>query len=302
MYVYADVVLLVNLIMNSLIIWLTAWAAGIRYCWWRITLAALAGGLYSLAGIYQELHLLYTPFAKLLISILLIIFSFGWQSLRRLVLLVGLFYIVSFLLGGAVVGWLFFSQETWLNGWQIAWHHLAFGSLVGAGMAFLLLRRVLWRRRQQRHLYSIEVEYDGRKVSLTALLDTGNALFSPISHRPVIIMDCSTVMCLLSSEAAAFLRTYAPNEWLTELTHCPDAGWLERVEVIPYCAVSGMSMLLSFRPDNLTVQIDEGTIRASDVLIGIYGGRLSADDKYFALLHPAVLDKVVYDRGASICA
>lgn len=131
MYVYADVVLLVNLIMNSLIIWLTAWAAGIRYCWWRITLAALAGGLYSLAGIYQELHLLYTPFAKLLISILLIIFSFGWQSLRRLVLLVGLFYIVSFLLGGAVVGWLFFFSRNvvkWLANsmapsclWQPGW-------------------------------------------------------------------------------------------------------------------------------------------------------------------------------------
>ncbi|SDF06979.1 sigma-E processing peptidase SpoIIGA [Sporolituus thermophilus] len=302
MYIYADVVIALNLIMNSLILWLTAWAAGVRYRWWRVILAASVGGLYSLIGIYQEFYLLYTPLAKLLISILLIIFSFGWQSLRLLFLLVGLFYLVSFLLGGAVVGWLFFSQATWLSGWQIAWYHLALGSLVGTGMAVLLLRYVLQRRRQQRHLYSIEVEYGGRKVSLTALLDTGNGLFSPLSRRPVIIMDCSKVMSLLSPEAAAFLRTYAPNEWLTELTYCSDTGWLERVEVIPYRAVSGMSMLLSFRPDSVTVRTGEGTTRASGVLIGIYGGRLSADDKYSALLHPAVLDKGVNDREASICA
>jgi len=81
--------------MNSIILMLAAWAAGVTYKTWRIILAAAVGSCYVLVGMLPMMEICHTIVAKLGVSLLLICIAFGFQSKRMLFLLLASFYIVA---------------------------------------------------------------------------------------------------------------------------------------------------------------------------------------------------------------
>ncbi|HWQ60986.1 MAG TPA: sigma-E processing peptidase SpoIIGA, partial [Negativicutes bacterium] len=99
MYVYADILLLINTVMNGVILLLTAWAAGIVCKAWRLAAAAFLGAPYALGGLFSALAPLYIPAAKLIAAAVLVRLAFGALRWRPLLLAVAAFYLVSFLLG-----------------------------------------------------------------------------------------------------------------------------------------------------------------------------------------------------------
>ena len=305
MIIYADLVLAINILMNSLILWLTAVATGVRFTAWRIGLAAVAGSVYVLLGAVQELSMLYSPLAKVFVSASLVFITFGYISLRLFLFQVGAFYFVSFLLGGAVLGWLFFWEDHLpLRQGEISlnWINLAVGSLVGAGLAVALTRRCISRMYRKKTLYELHIEYRGKKAAVMAMLDTGNGLYTIVGRKPVIPVEVASLMPLLSSGATRFLSECAPEEWLGSLDSCNDAEWLSRVEVVPYRSVGAASMLLAFRPDSITVFTEAGLVIADHVAIAIYSGCLSSEGRYQALLHPGLFETAKYQREANVCA
>lgn len=308
MYVYADALMLFNFIINSVIFLLTAWAVGISRPWWRICLGALLGSVYSLVEVFPEMNLFYMPGMKIVVSVFLILVVFGRSSASKTLLLVSIFYLVSFLLGGAVIGWLFFAQEGFSvvpgmeSKFKPAWYDIAAGILVGAVILILLFKRLLSRADQRRSLYTALIDYDGRQQKFVALLDTGNSLHSTVGSRPVMLVDCAVIVKLVSPEVQDFLLSHHSEDWLTDLTCCGDQAWLDRVEVIPYRGVGMTDILLGFRPDNMIVFTPNGIIETTDVVVAIYNGTLSPTGRYSALLNGAIFRNFQFKKGASKCA
>lgn len=298
MQIYVDILFAVNLIMNSLILLLTAFVARAHYVWWRLLTAAIAGSVYVIAGVVPQLEFFYTVPCKLMASFLIVILAFGPKTIRIQFLLVAIFYIISFVLGGAVVGWLFF----WESGNMfiglrelgqyggISWRMLMGGSLLCATILFLIIRVVLNRMLCQRTLYQAEVLYDNKSVALNAMLDTGNALYTIVGRKPVVLVDQLTLEKVLNECVSEYLQENSPEEWVEKLEACKDENWISRIQIIPYKAVGSCSMLLGFRPDCIRVKTDKGDIETSDVVLGIYHGTLSNNGMYEALLHPAVIN------------
>jgi stage II sporulation protein GA (sporulation sigma-E factor processing peptidase) len=308
MYVYADVIFIINIIMNSTILLLTAWTAGINYKLWRIILAGAVGSCYVLAGLLPGMMMIYQPLCKAMISLLLILVAFGFKSIRSTFLLVAFFYVVAFILGGAVAGWLYFWQTSNYLGsstmviTNLSWIHLLFGSCTGIALIIIVLRRILPRLTRQQHLHQVKIEYEGRKIELTGMLDTGNGLYTVIGRRPVIVVNQCAVESILSAEVVDFLRKNSPEMWLTNLDQCMDLTWISRIQIIPYHAIGSKSMLLSFRPDHFMVASEAGFIEIRDVVIGIYSGNLAADGEYAVLLHSQIMNELSKIEGASVCA
>lgn len=303
MYVYADILLLINTVMNGLILLLTAWAAGIAGKAWRLAAAAFLGALYALGELLPALTPLYVPAAKLLAAAVLVRLAFGPRPWRSLLLAVAAFYLVSFLLGGAVLGWLLLAASPGAGHWaQPSWHHLVIGGFLALLLLGLVWRRLLAGLTRRRLLLPIVISYAGRQVRLTALLDTGNHLYTLGGRRPVVLVDQAGLEPLLGSRVGEYLRSTSPAAWLAGLDQCADPDWLARVQIIPCRGIGGGSLLLGFRPDSLTVIIATGSATAEDAVVGIHSGRLSAAGAYAALLHPAVL-RVLDSKGeADICA
>lgn len=317
MYIYVDVVFFMNTIMNTVILFLTGRAAGINYKWWRILATACLGSIYVLCGVLPQVSILYTAPFKLLISVIMIVMAFGVRPVRVLFLLVGIFYIVSFILGGAVFGWLFFWQTNYHFGSNInlipvnlSWTQLVGGSCLGIILIALIVRRVLSCMYKRQTIYKIKIDYAGHSVELAAKLDTGNSLYTIIGRKPVVLVEHMAIETVLNESAMVFLRENTPEMWLTSLDKCSDTEWIARIQIIPYNSVGRRSMLLGFRPDCLKVTVGDEIMITSDVVIGIYSGTLSSDGYYTALLHPAILSdvnskqsvKINKKEGADICA
>ncbi|MDR3564935.1 MAG: sigma-E processing peptidase SpoIIGA [Negativicutes bacterium] len=308
MYIYADVFLVLNIVLNSIILVLAAWSAGIPYRVWRILTAAVFGSVYALGGLAGEYVLLYSPPVKLLVSVIIVILAFPAKSFRLLLTAIAAFYLVSLLLGGAIIGWLLFAQSgdsglaqgiAWA---RPAWTHLAAGTAIVFGLAFLTFRHMAANRARRPMLFPLILSYGGRQIELTALLDTGNQLFSLPERTPVVLITERALAPLLSEAVKDYLKTTEPVDWLAHLDRCQDFHWLSRIQIIPYRAVGASSMLLGFRPDCLVVLTKAGRIETNAVVVGIYSGNLAADDTYHALLHPVVMQFANTKEGAGICA
>ncbi|WP_333593947.1 sigma-E processing peptidase SpoIIGA, partial [Anaerospora hongkongensis] len=111
MVVYGDIIVAVNIVMNAIILWLTALAAGTTGKGWRIGAGSLVGALYVLISVFFYTTVFYHPLVKGIVSVIIVYIAFGYSSLRMLFFQVGVFYLVSFILGGAVLGWLYFLQQ-----------------------------------------------------------------------------------------------------------------------------------------------------------------------------------------------
>jgi len=303
MYVYADVLLLINTIMNGAILLLTAWAAGTAGKAWRLAAAAFLGALYALGGLLPALAPLYYPIAKLLAAAVLVRLAFGPLAWRTLLLAVAAFYLVSLLLGGAILGWLLFVSPPGGPGLPaVTWCHLAAGGLIALLLVGLVWRRLLTGLTRRRLLLPLVLGYAGRQIRLTALLDTGNHLYTPGGRRPVVLVAQAGLEPLLGSRVCEYLSRTPPAAWIAGLDQCPDREWLARVQIIPCRGVGGADLLLGFRPDSLTVITAAGSATADDAVVAIHSGRLSAAGAYAALLHPAILRGLDTRGEADICA
>lgn len=306
MYIYADMVLLINFIMNSVILVLTAYSAGISFQWKRLLLAALMGGIYVLGGIFPELAMLYSIPGKLLASVIIILLAFGYRSIKITLILVGTFFIVSFILGGSVLGWLYFVQTgrtgSITDGINLSWSNLAIGSVLAIILILLIVKQMFGRMYRHQTLYRTKIKYDGRVIEITGMLDTGNGLFSLLGHKPVVLLTYQASLGLISSEACNFLNSYSPEAWLSNLDQCQDSAWIARIEIIPYQSVGSRNMILGFRPDSITVMTEYGPAQTANVLLGIYDGLFTAERDCQALLHPMLINGINMTKEARICA
>lgn len=301
MYVYADILLLVNTVMNSLILMFTAWAAGITYNIWRLIFAAVLGSVYALGGLAGDGSIVYSLPAKLAAAAILVAAAFGRRPWRSLMLLTGYFYIVSLLLGGAVVGWLLLAVPAGVGWPQVSVWHLLAGTTVALALFFLVGRRFIAGLGRRRLFIPVGVSLDGREVKLTGLVDTGNSLYTMGGRRPVILIEREAVEPLLSQPLRDYLKKTRPDAWLANLEKCGDPGWLGRIQVIPCRGASGSGLLLGFRPDRLTIVTAAGEAQP-DAVVAIHAGRLDPAGGYAALLHPLAMQSIEAKEGGNICA
>ncbi|MCE5287000.1 MAG: sigma-E processing peptidase SpoIIGA, partial [Pelosinus sp.] len=229
--------------------------------------------------------------------LVLIYIAFGYKSGRAFFIVTGSFLISSFVLGGAVLGWIGLTQSDGLlwgsNRFEInvLWTHLLGGVCMGLFLLAIVFRQMFAKLLQHRAVYQITIEYEQRSISLSALLDTGNSLYGGIG-KPVVLVEYIMLKKLLPDLAVQFLDSCNHNEWLTNLARCEAAEWMKRIQVIPYKAVGITSTLLGFRPDKLIVEYGDQNIVTDQVIIGIYTGVLSKAGVYTALLHSAILNQI----------
>lgn len=305
MSIYGDVVLLINFIMNSAILAITAYVAGIAFNWKRLFLAAAAGGIYALGGVFPAAAVWYSIPGKLLAAVAVIVLAFSYQSIKLTLTLTGIFFVVSFILGGASLGWLYFMQTATVASMAIqdkpCWYELLAGSSCGIVLVLLVVKRLLARMQRCKTYYQARIEYAGRLQEITGMLDTGNGLYSPLGHKPVVLMAFQPALQLLGAQAAAFLTANQPDAWLANLDTCEDSAWLARVEIIPCQSVGGCKLLLGFRPDSITVTGKEGVFYTAEVLVGIYQGAFGGGNDCQVLLHPALLTGINNTKEEHTC-
>ena len=113
---------------------------------------------------------------------------------------------------------------------------------------------------------------------ITAIVDTGNLLKDPITKMPVLIME------------REMLKGIFPEIILENATDIVNGKEIElgeyssKLRVIPYKSIGKENgLLLGIKAKNIRI-VYQDIEKAHDVIIGIYTGTLSKNNKYSAIV------------------
>lgn len=245
--VYIDLLFLLNLTANYLLLLVTGQIAGARLRRGRIALSAALGALYAcLIFVPGGAWLAAVP-CKLASGAGMALLAYGRE--RRLLFITLVYFACAAALGGLVMACetLWGGSLTLEHGVLYSWVDLRLLLLlIAAGYAAL----TLVFRRTGRHgggeLVKAEVTLWGEKVTLTALLDSGNTLTDPISNAPVLVAEAERFRQVLPPD----LDPGDPAEGAKKLARDGKRG----ARLLPYRAVGvPCGMLLAAPADRVVL-------------------------------------------------
>ncbi|MBQ7841494.1 MAG: sigma-E processing peptidase SpoIIGA [Lachnospiraceae bacterium] len=124
------------------------------------------------------------------------------------------------------------------------------------------------RKKSRIPLWKVTVKNGGRTLEVTALMDSGNSLYDPISQKPV---------CIVTGEVADALKLFEKPE---------------RFRAIPYHTVGEkQGVLMAAAADQMYLQKGEQKLFRKQVILAVSRQPLSGAGQYQMLLHPAILEE-----------
>jgi stage II sporulation protein GA (sporulation sigma-E factor processing peptidase) len=297
---YADVIFVVNLIIDFMLLAATAYFCRVSLRRRRTALASTCGAVYTVFLFFPPLSFAYTLFWKFLFSCLMILISFGRMQPRKFIRVLVSFYCISFFIGGGLfaVHYLFQQENVILNG--IAATRTGTGLPVSTPSLLLIAVGfpLLWwfskkgykgleaSRQQDVQHVEVLVTIGENNIHCVGFIDTGNQLHDPLTRTPVSIMELSLWESVLPDDLVQAVHEGAGFD--ADLSSINEQ-WLPRIRLIPYRTVSAqMSFLIAIRPDAVRIQTNGETFEAK-MYIGLRTGSLSSAGSYQAIIHPKAL-------------
>ncbi len=293
MVVYADVVWLLNFCIDGLLLFLTAVILKQKVRQWRLLIGALIGSSIVIFAFTPLAYVMTHPATKLLYSVIMVYTVFGFKRFRTFCQTAMMFYFVTFMVGGGLIGLHFFIQSDALLQDMMNTKSISFGDPVSWLFVVIGFPAVLYfskkrvedievKKLKYDQIVKVEIIIGDRTIQIDGLIDSGNQLYDPISKLPVMILDVQHAGELLPS----WLIEHSKNIMaITETTE--DPFWLNRLRIIPYHGVGQQHQFLAaIRPDAVRMLHNGESINVTKVLIGLNHTTLSTDNEYHCILHP----------------
>lgn len=262
--VYIDLFFMWNFWMNALVLFLVRMITK-TYRTFRCLLAAAMGAFTACMGViwyikHDTSFLFFLLEAVVLIGMNLL--AFGGKNL--------LWHMVLFLVSGAAVAGIFLSVLSFSG---LEKNTVAIGMVSITAFAFCTLlekkSRIRWK---EEHMKAKTVlEFGDRKLFATALMDTGNKLYDPFFHKPVILVD---------EKMMGEMLTYCKSE-------CP-----EKLHFIPFHSVgkeNGMLEGISF--DCVSIKWQNKHMKFKDVIAAATKESLYKGKEYQVIFHCGLLQE-----------
>lgn len=292
MKIYLDIVLLENFIMNYIILFSTALISKSKIHYWKLGIASLIAGIYSILNYLWNLGNLESLFIKFLISIMIVLIGFESRKWKTIMKQLILFYLVSFTFGGISFMLLFLinpANIVFENGLLIGTYPMKVtivGGIIGVAVIAVVSYVIRDRMKTKSMLCDLEIFYKGKYQKLKTMIDTGNLLKEPISQTDVIIVEKNSLRGVISDDILDHLEDIMQGKWLAEKSDF----YAYKFKVIPFSSLGNENgLLIGFKPDYIKILDEEECVR-DDVMIGIYNGKLCKSNMYTSLIGLDILN------------
>lgn len=264
--IYADRLLFLHFSMNVLLMLLTG-----KIGQYRIRQGRLLGAAFLGAVLFLLIFLLpmgrvwgFKSFLFAAVSAAALQLAFCFQN-RKSFLEAGFLYIAMALtLGGALSAVYGISRSAETVG-STVFSVLLPAAASAAGLSGLMVRI---RKRRKNPYWTVTLIQKEKRITLQALMDSGNSLYDPISHRAVCIVE----------------REIPEKLGLTE--PC------EKMYLIPFHSIGKKHGLLqAVAVEKMYLIKESRAFEKENVLLAVYTEKLSATGLYQMLLHPALLEE-----------
>jgi stage II sporulation protein GA (sporulation sigma-E factor processing peptidase) len=296
--IYLDILMLENLVINFLILYVTAKFSKLNVSTLRLFLGAVVGALYVAFLVVQpDMKIYYTTASKILLSMFIIAITFSPKKILVFIKTLVIFYISTFIFAGAALAFLFFNQKGGFvrNGIVYVFGQskmsLIFFSLITVGIIIKIFMEVIQTKFvKDRLLIPVKIAFDNRAIDIPALVDTGNSLRDPLTNIPVMVVEYVALKELLPEEIKKIFTESEECDLNNVTTIISNSKWFSRFRLIPFNSLGRENgMLIGFRPDYVEIGDDDEKRGIRNVIVGIYNKSLSRTDKYKALLGPDLI-------------
>lgn len=237
MTVYADVLFLVNFLMDLLCLAACRRVRGMETKRVRMLLSAAFGGVFGVFGACVWLPKVCLYALSVAAACVMCRIAFGAQHFTAFVRTVLLFLIANLLLGGLLAG----LSNVLGNGRSLPplTPLLLFAAVYAAMTGISVILRACRVKRDT----VVHITLGQKTASFTVLVDSGDLLRDPYSGAPVILLSLARLQKAFPEEAFLVSPQNVPSEVLA--LH----GW----HLIPADTVSGGALLNAFVPDDIRV-------------------------------------------------
>lgn len=297
---YLDEILFINMAMNYLILWLTARLSRRNYQFNCLFWGALLGALYVLTVFLPAKSAFFTIIAKFILSVAIIYVSFLPVKARELFSLLGVFYLVSFTVGGAVLACsLFLSMPILSSRGALVISPVSSWNLVIPFFLVLFLGKwgldYLEQKKWQR-LFKVVllIKLLGKEIEVKGIMDTGNKLKEPISREPVIVVQYSALEEILPEEIKEYINRQNDKSLELDIEKLSYSPFASKLCFIPYSSLGKKKgFLLGFRPEGIKLWEKGREVEVlQKAVVAIYADSFSDKTSYQALLPPSLLANV----------
>ncbi|HHU90915.1 MAG TPA: sigma-E processing peptidase SpoIIGA [Clostridiaceae bacterium] len=297
MVIYADILFFENLLANCLILKLTSAISGIALKTIRMIFASSLGALYAVITVaIPDTAFLSALLTRIIVSTLMTLVAFKIKTIPEFMRRWGMMLISAFLLAGCT-----YALSSFMDGGAVSGAGFMYISprgilkafLFSSGLCIVLVRpigRILSGKAfKEGSIIPVYLRVGDKSVRFYALIDTGNSLIDPITGYPVMVVEADSVKAILPAEiyesvVSNNMELYTDNE---------KSPWSKRIHLIPFKSIGKENgMLTGFRPDNIRIGQEGSLKEINDVIVGICGMKLSGNEKYSALVGPAMLSKI----------
>lgn len=275
MVIYADILMLVNLIVDYFLILLCGVFLKQQPPFWRILLGAVAGAVSSLYIFLPRLNTFFDMLANLFFSAIITLIAFGFHSIKYYIRTVFSFFVISFSYAGAMLAvWTIFRPHGLIIHNSVVYYDISptflilfsvIGYFISAGVGILLRKKG-----QSATRCNVCMILGEKSVRSDGLLDSGNSLYDAFGLSQVIIVNRSTVTELFGDN----LNT----------DFCQS-----RYRTLPCSTVSDTTLLDGYRIDSAEITVAPKTVLLKKPILAISKTALVDCG---ALVNPNILEGV----------
>ena len=290
MTIYIDIVLIENLIMNYIILLATGIVAKIQIKHIRLIIASLLGAIYTVISYMKVLEIYSNFLLKLLLSIIIIYIAYNPQRMRKMWKMLLIFYMVSFVFGGAAFALIYFIKPQDIimrNGLFLGTYPLK-TVILGAIVAFSLIIgtfKILKSKISKKDIIcSIEINLNNKKIKTNALIDTGNMLKEPFSNTPVVVIEKTLLYDCMPKEILNHLDEIIGGDF-KNIPEKIQQKYISKLKLIPFSSLGKQNgMLLGIKPQYIKIIKEEEIKTKENVILGIYQQSLTKKGEYQAII------------------
>ncbi len=290
MTIYIDVVLIENLVMNYIILFATAVVLKLKIKQIRLISGSLVGAIYTVISYISGLRIYANFFLKLILSVIIIYIAFNPKNLKKLLKFTLIFYLTSFVFGGAAFALIYVVKPQDLlknNGLILSLNSLKIIA-ISATIAFIIIIigfKVVKNKISAKDMYcDVEIKINNTPIETKAMIDTGNFLKEPITNTPVIVVEHTLLYECIPKEILNHLESILGGDF-SEIPGNIKEEYMPKLKVIPFSSLGKQNgMLLGIKAEMVIVKHEEEEKENTNVIIGIYNKSLTKRGEYRALL------------------
>lgn len=290
--VYIDVLIVINIFVNYFLLLTTSRALHESVTRKRLILSSLFGSVFSLIILLPPINNFIMALIKLIISFILIYFTFGYGGYRVLLKRVLVFFVINFIFAGSMLAiWMFIGPIGMFYNNGVAYFNISVEILVISTIAAYFIVKLFHyiseRRVSKDQLYEIMIELNGKELKLKGFVDTGNTLCDVFTGVPVSITSLDYIIDIIPNDLLdIFIEKNIDHTFAERLSN---HEWSKKIKLIPYNVISESSLMLAFKPDKivLTQRNNSKLVKSKKIntLIGISKSNKVFGDQYNLLLN-----------------